>query len=195
MGYQIEVILTNGRKVSEVYGSKNLLHKTIIDDFDYEEYNFILADYFNISTKGISSIHLMENIINGTTDNFYTHLMLDPNREKFAKSALGAVYGYLERDICKYFGKPINRNKDNWPMLTQYLSDIESRSRSYFKTPKSLDFPHRFFIMVKELETYKGLYTKTIQEKYPENEELMKDLDFIFESAKAENLNIFLCNS
>lgn len=194
MGYQIEVLLTNGRKVSEIYGSKDLSYVNIIDEFEYEEYDLFLEVYFDLTTNELSSKKLMENIINGTTDNYYIHLLLDQEKEKFAKSTLGAVYGYLERDICKYFGKIINRNDDGWPMLTQHLSDIEPRSRSYYKCPKSLDWPHTFFVLVRELEAYKSLYGKLIEEKYPDNLELKQDLDFIFKSAEEQNLNIFLCN-
>ena len=194
MSYQIEVILTNGRKVGSVFGSKDLsLMKKIKFDEDLE-YDDFLYDRFKLPNEELSTLKLMENIINGNTEKDYLHLMLEGQKEKFAKSSLGAVYGYLERDICLHYGKIINRNKDGWPMLTSTLDVFENRNRSYFKRPYSLDFPHTFCILIKELDEYQKLYSNKLKEKYPENAELQQDLEYIFNQARKENLNIFLCN-
>ncbi|WP_378172396.1 hypothetical protein [Aquimarina sp. SS2-1] len=193
MGYAVETIFTNGRKVSEVFGSKNYDLINIIPD--YSEYDFILEDYFDLSTGKLSSKRIMQNIIDGETENLYTDLILDKEVEKFAISTLGAVYGYLQRDVCLHYGKIVNRNNDNWPMFTQHLSDFENRTRSYWKTPRSKDFPHLFFILIRELEDYKKLYFDTLAKKYPNNIELKKDMQYVFDKAKELNLNIFFCNS
>ncbi|SHG04067.1 hypothetical protein SAMN05444274_1253 [Mariniphaga anaerophila] len=194
MSYQIEIIITDGREVRAVYGSKDMSLFTKIKIDDHDEYDYLLENHFDLSTKELSSKKLMENIINGTTDKYYTHLLIDKANEKFGKSTLGAIYGYLERDICLHYGKSINRNEDNWPMLTQYLDEFENRNRSYFKRPYSLDFPHAFCILNEELDEYKKLYSSKLKEKYPENENLKKDIEFIFDEARKEDMDIFLCN-
>lgn len=193
MGYQVETILTNGRLVTEVFGSKN--YRFLDSIRDYEEYDLMLADYFEVSTGELSGIALMKNVIDGQTENLYSHLMLDKDKQKFATSTLGAVYGYLQRDVCLHYGKVITRDEGGWPMFPQYLSDFEARSRSYWKTPRSRDFPHIFFILVRELEDYKKLYFETIKEKFPSNVDIETDMRFVFDRAKEENLNIFFCNS
>lgn len=193
MGYHVEVILTNGRLVTEAFGSKNYKLLNILAD--YGEYDIFLQDYYDLSTGEFTAKVLTKNIMDGEVNNRYTHLLLKNANEKFANSTLGAIYSYLQRDLCSHYGKTITRHTDGWPMFTQYLSDIETRSRSYYKTPSSLDFPHTFFILVRELEEYRKLYFKTIKEKFPDNIDLEADMRYVFDKAKEENLNIFFCNS
>lgn len=195
MSSQIEVILTDGRQVRAVYGSKNHSHLSIVNSGNLEEYNFFLEDYFDLSSGELSSEILMKNIINGTTEHtYYEHLLLDKGQAKYGKSTLGAVYSYLVRDMCIYYGKVINRNTDQWPMLPAVLAHFENNNRSYFDHPFSLDFPHIYIVLLKELDSKHQQYTDTFKVKYPGEIELQKDLDFIFTKAKEEQLNIFFCN-
>ncbi len=193
MGYQVEAILTNGRKVSEVFGSNNNQFLDIITE--YEEYDLLLEDKFDLSTGELSSKVLMGNLIAGDTQNLYSHLLLDKGNTKWGTCTLGVVYGYLHRDMCLYYGKTINRNTDGWPMFTQYLSDFEPRTRWYFKTPRPLDFPHMFLVLVRELEEYEKLYLGAIKEKFPNNADLEADIRYVFDRARDENYNIVFCNS
>lgn len=194
MGYAIQVILTNGRKVNEVYGSFYTSFLDVIDEVDYDEYDYMLETYFDLSGSVLSSKMLMSNIIKGDTSETYDHLMLDKENEKSAKRTLGAVYGYLVRDLALHFGKEIIRNTDRWPMLTQYLADFENRNRSYFPHPFSLDFPHNFFVEYRELDEYEAKYKEKLKEKFPDMADFQKDMDFLFGKAREERLNIFFCN-
>ncbi|WP_378181117.1 hypothetical protein [Aquimarina sp. SS2-1] len=195
MGYSIEAILTNSRQVRKVVGSKDI---TYLDSIRYdpdEEYDFYLEDYFDLSSGELSTKQLMANIIIGDMHTNYLHLQLDKTKEKFALSAIGAVYSYLERDMHRHFGKTINRNADGWPMLTEYLEDFEPRSRPWFTHPVSRDFPHVYSIGLSEVETYKPLYVQRLKEKFPNTPELIEDLEFIFGEMQKEKMGLFLVNS
>lgn len=194
MSYQIETILTDGRKVRAVFGSKDfsLIEKIKFDE--YSEYEDLLYDRYKLPNEELSSLKLMENILNGDTEKDYRHLIREGEKEKFAKSSLGAVYGYLHRDICLHYGKIINRHSDHRPMLTSTLDVFENRNRAFFKIPYSLDFPHSFCVLYEELDDYKKQYSDKLKEVLPENNELQIDIEYIFSEARKEKLDILFCN-
>ena len=195
MSYSIKVILTNGRKVQEIEGSKNNEFLNIIPEEEYDEIDFLLEDHFDLSTGELSSKALMKNLIDSDYTNLYTHLRQGEYAEKYGENILGSAYAYLEAEVCNYFGKEINRNADGWPMFGQYLSDFEPQQRSYFAYKKPLDFPHTFFTFSPEFPTYYEKWKSNLEKSFPGNGEMQDDLKYIFEKANEEKLNIFLFNS
>lgn len=91
MGYQIQTILTDGRKVRAIFGSRefSFLEKIKFDPFN--EYDDLLIDYFNLPHDELSTAKLMENIIRGDTRKEYSHVLRKGQNEKFAKSHVAAV--------------------------------------------------------------------------------------------------------
>ncbi|MBC9795236.1 DUF7691 family protein [Sinomicrobium weinanense] len=199
MSYQIQAILTDGRKVRGVYGSNDFSVMEKFCEDEFYEYDAFIEDRFDLETGELSSKKLLENIICGTTDKSYNHLLLNKEDEKFSNSALAAVYSYLHRDLCLIYGKTINRNKDSWPMFTAYLDEFETRCRAFFKIPYSLDFPHIFCVLYEERDVYKQLYTEKLTKRYAEDKatlaELLKDIEFVFDQMKETGLDLFFCNS
>ncbi len=193
MSYAIQVILTDANKVKAVYGSKKMEYLNSLRYDEYEEYATYIEDRFNLSSGELSVKKLLENILNGDTSNQYTYLILQ-GQEKWARSALGAVYGYLFIDICYEFGKRINRNKDNWPMLPAYLDEIITEYKAFFPIPFSQDWPHIFCVERNELDHYEKVFRDAILDRYPDDEDLIKDVNFIFGEARKENQDLCFVN-
>lgn len=193
MSYFIQVILTDANKIRAIYGSKNLDYLNSLKYDEYEEYETHLEDRFNLLTGELSTKKLLENIIKGDTSNPYTHLVME-GQEKSTQSALGAVYGYLFIDICYNFGKQINRYNNTMSMLPEYLSEITEEAKAFFPIPFSNDFPHIFCVERYELDHYEKIFRDAIEEHYPDDEDLIKDVEFIFGEARKENLDLCFAN-
>lgn len=193
MGYAIQVILTDANKVKAVYGSKNMEYLKSLRYDEYDEYETYIEDRFDLSTGELSVKKILENIINGNTHHTYSHLIQN-GQEKWASSSLGAVYGYLFMDICYEFGKRINRNEDNWPMLPAYLDEIITEYKAFFPIPFSQDWPHIFCVERHELDHYEKVFRDAILDRYPDDEDLIKDVDFIFGEARNSNLDLCFVN-
>ena len=193
MGYSTQVILTDAEKIKAIYGSKNLDYLNSLRYDEFEEYIMFLENRFDVSTGELSVKKLLENILNGDTSSQYSYLILQ-GQEKWAISALGTVYGYLFMDICYNFGKQINRNDDNWPMLPAHLDEIVTKYKSFFPIPFSDDWPHIFCVERHELDHYEKVFRDTILDRYPDEEDLIKDVDFIFGEARKSNLDLCFVN-
>ncbi len=193
MGYATQVILTDAKQIRAIYGSKNLDYLNSLRYDEHEEYETYIEDRFDLSTGELSVKKLLENILNGDTNNTYAHL-IQHGQEKWAPNALGAVYGYLFIDICYEFGKPINRNEDNWPMLPAHLDEIVTDYKAFFPIPFSDDWPHIFCVERHELDHYEKVFRDAILDRYPDDEDLIKDVDYIFSEAKKENLDLCFAN-
>lgn len=193
MGYSTQVILTDAEKIKAIYGSKNLDYLNSLRYDEYEEYIMFLENRFDVSTGELSVKKLLENILNGDTSSQYSYLILQ-GQKKWAISALGTVYGYLFMDICYNFGKQINRNDDNWPMLPAHLDEIVTEYKAFFPIPFSDDWPHIFCVERHELDHYEKVFRDAILDRYPDEEDLIKDVDFIFGEARKSNLDLCFVN-
>ena len=193
MGYATQVILTDATKVRTIFGSKNLEYLNSLRYDEYEEYETYIEDRFDLSTGELSVKKLLENIINGDTNHTYSHL-IQSGQEQWAPMSLSAVYGYLFMDICYEFGKPINRNEDKWPMLPQYLDEITPKKKAFFPIPFSDDWPHIVCVERYEFDHYEKVFRDAILDRYPDDEDLVKDVDFIFGEARKANLDLCFVN-
>ncbi|PTT74259.1 MULTISPECIES: hypothetical protein [unclassified Chryseobacterium] len=193
MGYSTQVILTDAEKIKAIYGSKKLDYLNSLRYDEYEEYIMFLENRFDVSTGELSLKKLLENILNGDTSSQYSYLILQ-GQEKWARSALGTVYGYLFMDICYNFGKQLNRNDDNWPMLPAHLDEIVTEYKAFFPIPFSDDWPHIFCVERHELGQYEKVFRDTILDRYPDEEDLIKDVDFIFGEARKSNMDLCFVN-
>lgn len=193
MSYFIQVILTDANQIRAIYGSKNLDYLNSLRYNEHEEYETHIEDRFDLSTGELSVKKILENIVNGDTSHTYAHLIQN-GQEKWASSYLGAVYGYLFIDICYNFGRQINRYNNTLSMLPEYLSEITEEAIAFFPIPFSNDFPHIFCVERYELDHYEKIFRDAIKERYPDDEDLIKDVDYIFGEARKENLDLCFAN-
>lgn len=194
--FQTETIVTDGKLVQAVYGSKNEDFLQTIAYNPYKNYDFFLEDFFDLSTNELSGENLMRNIIYGDTHKSYEHLIIHPDLTYAAQMELADVYAYIHKAICLHYGKAINRNDDQTPMFQFFLDIMEPRYRPFFELPATNGFPHITHIKNNELEEYEKRYKKRIQEQkfFRAIDKALNDLEFTVQQARKTGLDILFIN-
>jgi hypothetical protein len=196
MSNQIEVLLTEGRKVHAVYGSNSYDAIAGMTFLDYMMCQEELDHVFNTKAANLQVKTLLDCIVKGDVSNMYSEYIKPNFTPKQASNVLGSVYRHIHNDICRYFSESCNRHEDGWPMFPAYLDTFENRTRFYYKLPTSSDFPYVFVVLLEELDLYYDLWKENLLAiDNPDSTEWLLDLDYVWAEARRTGRDVVLINS
>lgn len=171
MSYSVYAYLTDAKKVTTVYGSKDKillgqLYQSLKDKFIDLDKSF--PEQVNDQRN---SLAILQDIVNG----------------KIRFPEIPFMYGYVYEYICEYYGRPIFSNK--------YLWELDKQS-AFIPIPLSSDFPYIISINADSLYLKKKQYL-SLEEGQGlgdvDYEGEKDDLAFIFDEAMERKMDLVIC--
>jgi hypothetical protein len=171
MGYSVYAYLTDAKKVSSIYGSKD---QSVLNELlaslkeDLEDLDNSFPDEINPHKN---AAEVLKDIVSG----------------KVSFRDIPFMYGYVYEKICEYFGKQIYVAENIW--------ELEEQS-AFIPIPFSDDFPYIISIEKTQLKDKKRKFC-SLQEGEgigdSDYEEEMEDLKYIMDEAIEQNMDLLIC--
>ena len=176
MGYYVQSILTDSKKIKSVFGCKNEVLLTQLIEKLYEELEILNSDFEDQINTSVNAHAVLKDIINGEI--------------RFPKLAF--LYGYVYEKLCKYYGETVHPPKNEY--VTNYYWAIPKETyKTFIEIPFSNDFPEIYSIYFEDLIKEKERFLNLKELNGFENVDLAiakQDFEFIFDKAIAEKKDL-----
>jgi hypothetical protein len=171
MSYSVYAYLTDAKKVSSVYGSKN---QTIFNELSVA----LKSDLENLNTDFSDTIRFQKDAF---------EVLKDIVCGKISFPDISFMYGYVYEKICEYFGEQIYNAENIWEL---------DKQSAFIPIPFSCNFP---FIISIEKDQLKNKKREFLSLKKGEGigdcdyEEEINDLTYILDEAIEKSKDLIIC--